>query len=106
MNELGIMLVELSVQVTVLALAGLMLTLAAARAAPATGARITLGALAGTTILTVLAFCPLPSWWTWEAMPSTTDHSLAANGMNRLQESAMSPSQLEGVNGHRTEPQR
>jgi beta-lactamase regulating signal transducer with metallopeptidase domain len=93
MNELGILLVGLSVQVTVLTLAGLMMTLAAARATPATGARLTLGALAGTTLLTVLAFCPLPSWWTWEAMPS--DHSLAAN--RELQNAQPAASQPPGA---------
>jgi len=72
------MLVELAVQVTVLALAGLGLTVLARRA-PGAGARTALCTLAGTTVLAVIACCPLPSWWTWDVMPATAAGAAPAN---------------------------
>jgi hypothetical protein len=67
MNELGIALVWLAVQVTAVALAGLGLTALAARRAPGAGASAALAALAATVVLAVLACCPMPSWWGWDA---------------------------------------
>jgi beta-lactamase regulating signal transducer with metallopeptidase domain len=69
MNDLGIGLVWLAVQVTIVALAGLGLTSLAARRAPAAGASAALTALAATALLAVLVCCPLPSWWAWDLSP-------------------------------------
>lgn len=66
MNELGIALVWLLVQVSVVALAGLGLSALAARRAPGAGAPTALTALAATVLLAALACCPLPTWWTWD----------------------------------------
>jgi beta-lactamase regulating signal transducer with metallopeptidase domain len=69
MNDLGIGLVWLAGQVTLVALAGLGLTALAARRAPAAGASAALTALAATTVLAVMVCCPLPSWWVWDLSP-------------------------------------
>src|SRR5262249_32313144 len=55
MNDLGIALVWLAVQVTAVALAGLGLTALAARQAPGAGASAALTALAATAVLAVVA---------------------------------------------------
>jgi beta-lactamase regulating signal transducer with metallopeptidase domain len=65
MNDLGIGLVWLAVQVTLVALAGLALTAVAARRAPGAGASAALTALAATALLAGVVCCPLPSWWAW-----------------------------------------
>jgi beta-lactamase regulating signal transducer with metallopeptidase domain len=68
MNDLGIALVWLTVQVTAVALAGLGLSVLAARRAPGGGAGVALIALAATVVLAGAACCPLPSWWAWETL--------------------------------------
>jgi beta-lactamase regulating signal transducer with metallopeptidase domain len=65
MNDLIIPLCWSALQVSCLALAGLLLSVALARRAPATAAFLTALTLAVCCALTVLAFAPLPDWWTW-----------------------------------------
>jgi beta-lactamase regulating signal transducer with metallopeptidase domain len=67
MNTLGITLVWLAVQVTILALAGIALTTHMARRAPGAGGATALATLIAILLLTILAACPLPSWWTVRA---------------------------------------
>lgn len=69
MNDLGIALVWLTAQVTAVALAGLGVSMLAARRAPGGGAAVALTTLTATVVLAVLAFCPLPSWWAWDLVP-------------------------------------
>ncbi len=69
MNDLGIALVWLTVQVTAVALAGLGLSTLAARRTPGAGATAALTALAASVVLAGTACCPLPSWWAWDATP-------------------------------------
>ncbi len=65
MNDLVIPLCWSALQVSCLTLAGLLLSVALARRAPATAAFLTALTLAVCCALTVLAFAPLPDWWTW-----------------------------------------
>jgi beta-lactamase regulating signal transducer with metallopeptidase domain len=68
MNDLAIASIWLAVQVTLVALAGLVLAALAARRSARAGAAAALTALASTIVLTALACCPLPAWWGWDAM--------------------------------------
>src|SRR5262249_50007722 len=79
MNELGITLIELGVQVTVLAMLGLPATLLAARWSAGAGARMALGPLVGSVMLLLLTCCPLPSWWTCTGPETTPEVSRTAN---------------------------
>ena len=67
MNDLGMALVWLIVQVTIVAFAGLGLSAFAGRRTPGAGGPTALTALAATVLLAALACCPLPKWWAWEA---------------------------------------
>ena len=73
MNDLGIALVWLALQVTAVALIGLGLTTLAARRAPGAGAVAALTALAATVVLAVMACCPLPPWWAWDVSAPPAD---------------------------------
>jgi beta-lactamase regulating signal transducer with metallopeptidase domain len=79
MNDLGIALVWLAVQVTAVALAGLGLTAWAARRTPAAGASAALTALSATAVLAVVACCPLPGWWAWDVLTPSADAAPAAD---------------------------
>jgi hypothetical protein len=79
MNDLGISLVWLTVQVTTIALVGLVLSALLARRTPAAGATAALTSLALTAMLAALACSPLPSWWAWDAIPLTD--AVSANGL-------------------------
>ncbi len=79
MTDLGIALVWLAVQVAAVALAGLGLAALAARRAPGAGAPAALAALAATVVLAMLAFCPLPSWWRWDAAALPQEDAAPAN---------------------------
>jgi beta-lactamase regulating signal transducer with metallopeptidase domain len=65
MNHLLIPLCWSALQVSALTLAGLFLSILAARRAPATAAFLIAVTLVGCCALTVLAFTPLPDWYTW-----------------------------------------
>ena len=69
MNDLGIALVWLTMQVTAVALAGLGLSALAARRTPGAGATAALTALAASVVLAGTACCPLPSWWACDVTP-------------------------------------
>lgn len=71
MNDFGIALFWLSVQVGVLAPVGLALSAMTARRSPGAGAAAALTALGATLVLAVLACCPLPAWWAWCPDPGT-----------------------------------
>jgi hypothetical protein len=73
MNELGIALVWAAVQTTVVAAAGLALCALAARRGPGAGSAAATAALAAAVVLAVLAWCPLPAWWSWETVPAAAD---------------------------------
>jgi beta-lactamase regulating signal transducer with metallopeptidase domain len=78
MNDFTITIAWLIVQVTVVALGGLVLAARAGRRRPGAGAAAALTALAATLGLAAVACCPLPSWWTWEAvMPITATDEAA-----------------------------
>jgi beta-lactamase regulating signal transducer with metallopeptidase domain len=79
MNDLGIALVWLAVQVTAVALAGLGLTALAARRAPGAGAAAALTALIAIAVLAVVACCPLPGWWAWDVLTAPADAAPAAD---------------------------
>jgi beta-lactamase regulating signal transducer with metallopeptidase domain len=68
MNDFGIALVWLAVQVTAVALAGLALTMLAGRRMPGSGASVASTALAAVAVLGLLALCPLPAWWKWDGL--------------------------------------
>jgi hypothetical protein len=87
MNHLATPLFWSALQVTGLALCGLVLSALSARRA-ATGAFLTALTLLACCGLTALAFCPLPNWWAWHAdetpsaavrpdMPATDAHTTA-----------------------------
>jgi Zn-dependent protease with chaperone function len=80
MNDLGIALFWLLVQVTAVALAGLGVSALAGRRTPAAGASAALAALAATIVLALIACCPLPSWWTWEATIAPPEPAVARDG--------------------------
>ncbi len=65
MNDLGWILLGATFQVTILTLAAMALYAAVARRGPGLGATVATACLAASCVLTVLAFCPLPEWWTW-----------------------------------------
>jgi beta-lactamase regulating signal transducer with metallopeptidase domain len=71
MNDLGIAQVWLTLQVTAVALVGLVLSAMMARRTSSAGAAAALTALVATGVLAALACCPLPSWWSWDAIPRT-----------------------------------
>jgi hypothetical protein len=67
MNDLGLTLLGAAARVTLLALAAVPLYAAASRRGPRAAAAVATAGLAGCVALTVLAFCPLPNWWSWYA---------------------------------------
>jgi beta-lactamase regulating signal transducer with metallopeptidase domain len=68
MNDFGIALIWLAMQVTAMTVAGLALTILTGRGTPGAGASVARTALAATIVLGLLARCPLPSWWSWEGL--------------------------------------
>lgn len=70
MNELGITLLWSAVRVTLVAVVAIALYPVASRHETGAGARMTGLSLAIILALSLLAFCPLPSWWTWRAPSS------------------------------------
>jgi beta-lactamase regulating signal transducer with metallopeptidase domain len=93
MNYLGIALIWLAVQVTVLALAGLGLTKRAARQGPGAGASTALTTLLAAAVLVITAVWPLPSWWTWE--PESVPHKTVSSATGSSGGSAPPPSSAE-----------
>jgi beta-lactamase regulating signal transducer with metallopeptidase domain len=80
MNELGINLLWVALQVTLLTTLVLAFTRFSARGRPGAGAAITAVGLAAAVGLTIVALCPLPAWWTWVRPlqePITTATTLA-----------------------------
>jgi beta-lactamase regulating signal transducer with metallopeptidase domain len=76
MNDLGIALVWLSVQVTAVALAGLGLSTLVARRAPGAGAALAQSTLAAAVVLAMTACIPSRAWWAWDnAIPPPRDES-------------------------------
>ncbi len=65
MNDLGTLLAWSALQATLLAVAVAVVYPFAARRRPAAGAAVAVVALCGSVVLTLLAVCPLPSWWDW-----------------------------------------
>jgi beta-lactamase regulating signal transducer with metallopeptidase domain len=65
MNELGRTLLWSTVQVTVLSAGVAAVYAVVSRRRPATAVQVTTAGLAGCVLLTLVAFCPLPAWWTW-----------------------------------------
>ena len=75
MNELALTLAGSALRVTVVAAAAGVLVLLAARRRPGLAAGLAglgLGMIVG---LSVLAFCPLPAWWTWDAVSPHAAHT-------------------------------
>ncbi len=70
MTDLATPLLWSAVQVTALALGGLLLAALAARRGAATAALLT--TLAACCGLTLLTFVPTPEWWTWETTETTS----------------------------------
>jgi hypothetical protein len=73
MSDLATPLFWSALQVTCLAVAGLALAAVLARRSAGAAAFLTAMTLASCCPLTVLAFAPLPDWWTWSAheLPTT-----------------------------------
>jgi beta-lactamase regulating signal transducer with metallopeptidase domain len=69
MNDLGLLLVGAAFRVTLLALAAAALYAIAARRGPGAASPVAAACLGGSVVLTLLALCPLPSWWAWQATP-------------------------------------
>ncbi len=75
MNELTWILAGAALRVTVVAAAAGVLVLLAARRRPRLAAGLAslgLGMIVG---LSFLAFCPLPAWWTWDAVSPRAGHA-------------------------------
>jgi beta-lactamase regulating signal transducer with metallopeptidase domain len=66
MNDIGLSLVAAAVQVTLVAIAALVLYALAARKGPGEGAGIAATGLSAGIVLTFVALIPLPEWWSWE----------------------------------------
>jgi beta-lactamase regulating signal transducer with metallopeptidase domain len=71
MNDLGLMLMAAAFRVTLLALAAVVLYAVAARRGPGAGAPVAAACLGGSAVLTLLALCPLPSWWALRVPPGS-----------------------------------
>jgi beta-lactamase regulating signal transducer with metallopeptidase domain len=65
MNNLAITLIAVAVQVSVVALLALVCHPLLARRRPGAAAWTLAASLGLIVLLTGIAFCPLPSWWTW-----------------------------------------
>jgi beta-lactamase regulating signal transducer with metallopeptidase domain len=63
MNGLGLTLIGLAVQVTLVSAVAVVLYLLAARRGPRVAASPAAGGLLASVVLTLLACCPLPTWW-------------------------------------------
>jgi beta-lactamase regulating signal transducer with metallopeptidase domain len=68
----------LAAQVTLLALAGGMLYVVAARRSAAAGSAVLSGLLAAVAVLTLLRLGPVPEWWTWERVAVTAPNSVVS----------------------------
>jgi hypothetical protein len=66
MNEFGLAVAWSAARATLVALAAALAYGAARRRAPA-AAVVAAGGLAASAAVTLLALCPLPAWWTWQA---------------------------------------
>jgi beta-lactamase regulating signal transducer with metallopeptidase domain len=69
MNDLGLMLLGAALRVTLLALAAVVLYAVVARRGPGAAAPVAATCLGASVVLTLLALCPLPSWWALRATP-------------------------------------
>ncbi len=78
MNDLGTLLTWSAFQAALLALAAAVVYPLAARRGPAAGAAVAAAGLGGSVVLTLLVFCPLPSWWDWR--PGTPGAPAPADG--------------------------
>jgi beta-lactamase regulating signal transducer with metallopeptidase domain len=68
MNDLGIALICSALQVTLFGSMASMLYLCASRRGPAAAARVAALTLGLCIVLTLVAVCPLPSWWSWQQL--------------------------------------
>jgi beta-lactamase regulating signal transducer with metallopeptidase domain len=76
MNQLGIALVWSAAQVTLVTLIAVGLYLIVSRRGPSAGSWVATLYLGVTIVLMLPAFCPLPDWWDWKAVPATTTASV------------------------------
>src|SRR5438105_12393054 len=70
MNEFGMTVLRSAVQVTLVALPASVLVLWAARRGAASAVAVATTALAILALVTAVAFCPLPAWWSWQPAPA------------------------------------
>jgi beta-lactamase regulating signal transducer with metallopeptidase domain len=68
MNELGMRLLWMAGQATVLVLVTLVFYVLVARRRPGAGAGTALSGLAGLIGISLLSLAPLPAWWTWQSL--------------------------------------
>ena len=66
MNDFAMTVIGAALQGLLVALAAVGLYAVAARRRRGAGALVATAYLGLSALLTVLAFCPLPAWWTWE----------------------------------------
>ncbi len=71
MNELSIGLFRSAFQVTLLTLATAAVYFMVGRRRPRAAASVAFLGLTACMCLTILACCPLPAWWSWQALPLT-----------------------------------
>lgn len=71
MNTIGTTLAWTALQVTILALTALVIYELAGRRQPGTGKLVTMLCLSGSTVLTLLSFCPVPKCWAWRPFQET-----------------------------------
>jgi beta-lactamase regulating signal transducer with metallopeptidase domain len=70
MNDLGMTLIATAGRVTLLAVAAVALYAATARRRPALAALVTAAFPPALLLVTLVAFCPLPDWWSWASVPA------------------------------------
>ena len=106
MSHWGMTAAWCALQVTLVALAARVLTLPAMRRTVAAGSHLAVVALAAIILLTALAFCPLPEYWTWGgslspgsevAQHSSTYPPDPATTLTREMEAGMDPGILEST---------
>jgi beta-lactamase regulating signal transducer with metallopeptidase domain len=88
MTDLGLTLAWAAVQVTLLALVGAALYAVAARRRPGAGAPIAVVCLTASTVLTLLALCPLPMWWNWPLSSTSPSAAIKVAGNSPSSEAA------------------
>jgi len=106
MSHWGMTAAWCALQVTLVALAARVLTLPAMRRTVATGSHLAVVALAAIILLTALAFCPLPDYWSWhgslsqesDAVRQSSGHARdIATTPTRETEAGMEPGSLQST---------